>query len=97
MRRPERCAGCGQRIEWVRDGSRVVPVDPGTHIPVLPGRGYTACYPLDGSVVVGRVVHGADGAKPRVRWGRSLHWSTCEVGYEKSRALTFSSGQRPNG
>ena len=92
MRRPERCGGCGQRIEWVRDGSRLVPVDPGTRIPVLPGRGYVACSPADGSVVVGRVVRRADIAKPGVRWGRSLHWATCEQGYEKARALTFLSG-----
>ncbi len=83
-----RCRACGAEIEWVRDGAQIVPVDAGRCIPVLPGRGQYVCYPLEGGVIVGRLVHRGDCRRPGVRWGRALHWTTCEAAgaYEKAVA-----------
>ena len=88
--RTDRCRACGAEIEWVRDGGRMVPVDAGSRIAVVPGRGPYACYPPSGGVVVGRLVsRTAEHGGPRVRWGRSLHWATCAgTGcYEKAREI----------
>jgi len=74
---PSRCRACGAPVEWIPDGSRAVPVDPGTRIPVLPGRGQYVCYPEGGVPVVGRLVRGPDRMRPGVQWGRTLHWATC--------------------
>lgn len=85
-----RCRACGAAIEWVRDGAQMVPVDTGSCIPVLPGRGQFACYPESGGVVVGRMVsRKSDRVNARVRWGRTLHWGTCEAGgaWQKGRAV----------
>ena len=86
---PDRCPACHEAVEWVDDGAQTVPVDPGTRVAVMPGRGQFAVYDADGRPIVGRrVSHRADRGAPGVRWGRTLHWATCEAAgaYEKAVA-----------
>ena len=71
------CPACGAQIEWIRDGSMMVPVDPGTREAVMPGRGQFAVYGEDGRPIVGRRVRAHDRGRPGVRWGRTLHWTHC--------------------
>ena len=90
-----RCRACGAEIEWVRDGSQMVPVDADAWTWVLPPRSWErvarrrwryAVYAADGKAIVGRrVPAGTRGAER----GRMLHWTTCEAAgaWEKGVAM----------
>ena len=87
------CRACGAEIEWVRDGSQMVPVDADAWTWVLPPRSWErvarrrwryAVYAADGKAIVGRRVPA--GTARAVR-GRELHWGTCEaVGAREKQA-----------